>query len=35
MNSKPDGGIEETTKEKGMFYEKGDTIKYYTFTYKN
>lgn len=30
-----DGGIEETTKEKGMFYEKGDTIKYYTFTYKN
>lgn len=29
-----DGSIEETTKEKGMFYEKGDTIKYYSFTYK-
>jgi len=30
-----DGGIEETTKEKGMFYEKGDTIKYYSFKYKD
>ena len=29
-----DGGIEETTKEKGMFYEKGDTIKSYSFVYK-
>jgi len=29
-----DGSMEETTKEKGMFYEKGDTIKYYTYVYK-
>ena len=28
-----DGTIEQTTKENGMFYEKGDTIKTYTYTY--
>lgn len=29
-----DGTTQETTKEKGMFYDKGDTIKYYSYTYK-
>jgi hypothetical protein len=29
-----DGTSEETTKRKGMFYEKGDTVKYYSYTYK-
>lgn len=28
-----DGTNEETTREKGMFYEKGDTIKSYTYKY--
>jgi hypothetical protein len=27
------GDIEETTKEKGMFHDKGDTIKTYRYVY--
>lgn len=29
-----DGTIEETNNEKYMFYEKGDTVKFYNYIYK-